>query len=235
MLWIRTLAKYIPVREVHQKLAVWPIVFYCFTATFCLGVSAVYHWFYIKSKRMFTILGRMDLSGIVVLIFGSVFPIIYYSFYCQKMMIFYYTLFYWIVCTGTFFLSITDWFNDRKQRNLKGIIYGSVGILAGLICIQCGIQGLYAGPGTDYVPFSSCFKLVLTMGLMYLVGLVFYILHIPESCFNCGETEGGKYSGFFKYFNSHCIWHLFVFGAAFIHFFAIINLYNARLDITCIK
>merc|ERR1712146_516822 len=102
--------------------------------------------FYIKSKRMFTILGRMDLSGIVVLIFGSVVPIIYYSFYCQKVMIFCYTIFYWIVCTVTFFLSITDWFNDRKQRNLKGIIYGAVGLLAGLICVQCGIQGLFAGP-----------------------------------------------------------------------------------------
>jgi len=133
----------------------------------------------------------------------------------------------------TFFLSITDWFNDEKQRNLKGITYGSVGILAGLISIQCGIQGLYAGPGSYYVPFSSCGNLVACMGATYLIGLVFYIFHIPESCFNCGENEGGKYSGFFKYFNSHSIWHLFVFGAAVIHYFAVINLYNARLEVTC--
>ena len=108
----------------------------------------------------------------------------------------------------TFFLSITDWFNEDAQRGFKGITYGSVGILAGLISIQCGIQGyfflvnnfrLYAGPGSYYVPFSSCGNLVACMGATYLIGLVFYIFHIPESCFNCGENEGGKYSGFFKY------------------------------------
>lgn len=141
MLWIRTLAKYMPIREVHQNLPVWPIVFYLLTATFCLGASACYHWFYIQSAFVYKIMGRMDLSGIVVLIFGSVFPIIFYTFYCQKVLIFCYTIFYGTVCTITFFVSLTDWFNADEQRGVKGIIYGGVGICAGMISLHAGIQG----------------------------------------------------------------------------------------------
>jgi len=77
--WVRTLAHYMPIREVHQNLAVWPIAVYFLSATFCLGCSAIFHWFYVKSPWVYKILHRMDLTGIVVLIFGSVVPVIFYS------------------------------------------------------------------------------------------------------------------------------------------------------------
>jgi hypothetical protein len=53
------------------------------SAWFCLGCSAIFHLYYVKSPFFSDVLSRLDYGGISVLIFGSSFPIIYYSFACQ--------------------------------------------------------------------------------------------------------------------------------------------------------
>ena len=62
----------------------WPLVLYCVTAAMCLGASALYHCFgCAMSRQIYDVFARLDYAGITVLIYGSCFGIIYYSFDCS--------------------------------------------------------------------------------------------------------------------------------------------------------
>jgi len=84
------------------------------------------------------------------------------------------------------------------------------------------------GIDSDAIPFANSFKYIATMGALYLIGLVIYIYRIPE----CWFSE--KYKNLWRNFNSHVIWHLFVFFAAVTHAFASFELYRARMSVTCL-
>ena len=47
-----------------------------------MGCSALYHLCYVKDEKYQANLSRLDYGGISVLIFGSAFPILYYSMAC---------------------------------------------------------------------------------------------------------------------------------------------------------
>jgi len=93
------------------------------------------------------------LSGITILIFGSVAGCIYYAFYCSPVERNVWILLQFISCFGTFLLSMTDWFNDEKNVTVKGLTYAACGIFAGVTCINLAINSQNAGPDSDSVPF----------------------------------------------------------------------------------
>ena len=49
-----------------------------------MGCSALYHLMYVKSESVGTWLSRLDYGGISILIFGSAFPVLYYSMACEQ-------------------------------------------------------------------------------------------------------------------------------------------------------
>jgi adiponectin receptor len=228
--WVRALAKVLPIREMHTDLPVWPIVVYLLTATFCLGCSAAFHWFYVKSARFYTILHRMDLSGITILIFGSVLPIIFYSLYCKPGLAYFYTILHFISCFTTFAISMMDWFHQEKMRTFKGCAYAFCGWFAGSTCIHIGYLASSSGLDSDAIPFGQSFKYITSMGLLYTTGLVFYIFRLPERW-----LPGKKWQKVVGYVNSHAIWHCYVFAAALSHMFAVLEMYIARVSVTCMK
>jgi len=85
------------------------------------------------------------------------------------------------------------------------------------------------GLDTDNIPFAQSFQYILLMGIMYLVGLVIYTYRIPE------RWMSEKYKNILAMVNSHVIWHFFVFGAAITHCFSVVELYKARVEVTCLN
>ena len=63
-------------------LPLWPITVFTCSAIFCLSGSTIFHNFYCMSEKVSDILQTIDYIGICILIAGSYFPVIYYSFLC---------------------------------------------------------------------------------------------------------------------------------------------------------
>lgn len=62
----------------------WPLIVNLFSAMFCLGASAMYHLFYVRSEDTGTFMARLDYGGIAILIFGTTCTVIQYSFSCDE-------------------------------------------------------------------------------------------------------------------------------------------------------
>lgn len=62
----------------------WPLIIHASSAIVCLGVSAYYHLFQIHSKRVKSIMQRLDFGGICFLIAGSSYSPIIYNLACSQ-------------------------------------------------------------------------------------------------------------------------------------------------------
>ena len=54
----------------------WPLFIHLISAAICLGLSAVFHLFFIYSPEACYLLAKLDYTGITILIFGSTVPAI---------------------------------------------------------------------------------------------------------------------------------------------------------------
>lgn len=54
----------------------WPLFVYLASASICLGLSTVYHLFFVYSPRASLLLAKLDYTGIIILIFGNAVPTI---------------------------------------------------------------------------------------------------------------------------------------------------------------
>jgi hypothetical protein len=61
----------------------WPLLVHMIAAALCLGMSAVYHLFFVYSASAYTTLAKLDYCGITILIFGSTIPSIQYLYACS--------------------------------------------------------------------------------------------------------------------------------------------------------
>ena len=134
------LGEILPKKSVNTELSVWPITFYFGCVIFQLGASTIFHWFNPINRTLYKVLHRLDISAITILIFGSVFSVIYYAFYCDLEGWYLWICLNGFACIGTFIISMFDWFHDEKMVKIKGIIYGSCGIFAGAVFTDIGIQ-----------------------------------------------------------------------------------------------
>ena len=66
-----------PIDDIDQFLnyvSKWPLFVHLASAAVCLGLSTVYHLFFIYSQRACILLAKLDYTGITILIFGSTVP-----------------------------------------------------------------------------------------------------------------------------------------------------------------
>lgn len=61
----------------------WPLFIHLVSAALCLGMSAVFHLFFVYSPEACLLLSKLDYTGITILIFGSTVPAIQYMFACS--------------------------------------------------------------------------------------------------------------------------------------------------------
>ena len=206
-----------------SNLQIWPILFFLATAVFCLGCSTIFHWFHPKNSKLCKILNRIDLAGISILIYGSSVSVLYYISYCKMTFFWIYFGLFTVGSTSVFSISMMDWYYENKNKTLRTYIYMVLGLVSGLSLLHAIINRIAYSEPTEMPILKTCIIMGIS-GATYIVGAHFYILKIPERW----------KPGFFDiWLNSHTIWHFFVFFAALLHFFAVIEAYTARALYVC--
>lgn len=66
-----------PIEDVDEYLnyvSRWPLFIHMLSAVICLGLSTVFHLFFVYSPEACSWLAKLDYTGITILIFGSSVP-----------------------------------------------------------------------------------------------------------------------------------------------------------------
>lgn len=121
---------------------------------------------------------RLDYCGIAMLIMGSFVPWLYYGFYCHyQPKIIYLTV---VIVLGFFSIvtSLWDKFSTPQLRPVRAGVFMAFG-LSGVVP---AIHYVYMEGWFNDISRASLGWLVL-MGLLYILGAMFYALRIPERWF----------------------------------------------------
>lgn len=208
-----------------KHLEHYPVFVFLFGAISCLSFSTIYHLFQILDPKISKILHKLDYAGIALLNFGSSYAVFFYYFYCDIVSFYIATGFIFTACACVFIVSLTDWIDAAEQTTFKGLMYGFLGISNVIPAMFILYLIYHSSDDNDHLGLGVEFLLIVLMAVTYLSGLVFYIRKIPE--------RWTPYK-FDIYFNSHTIWHIFVFAAALEHLFALWFLYDKRYKNHCL-
>ncbi len=116
----------------EQLISRWPLFVFLLSAIICLGSSAIFHWFSAHSEQLNDILSRLDYAGISILIAGSCYPPYYYFFYYEFIYRTIYLTFISIFASSVFIYSFQKDFNKPQNRKLRGLLFLTLGISAGI-------------------------------------------------------------------------------------------------------
>lgn len=86
---------------------------------------------------------RVDYGGISLLILGSCFPPFYYGFYCDAFLRYFYLITVGSACLAAYIVSIFDFIHTEKWRKVKGLMYGSLGLFAGVPAVHLYLREFY--------------------------------------------------------------------------------------------
>lgn len=180
-----------------------------------MGFSAWYHLVACQSEQKMYFWRKFDLVGIVLQIMGSQVPPCYYSFYCGEDQKYFwrYIIFSWSICLAAGGVVM---YPAGLKGKWKGYLCAFAFILAGWstspMCIHIGF---YRDPNEH----QSQFPLWCVGGCAYTLGAIIYAVKFPERC--CKNA-------FDIFGSSHQIFHLAIFCAAVLHFYASINEFHMR-------
>jgi len=193
------------------------VISFFLCAFICLTFSTMYHTFGCHSPNLCLFCGRLDYTGISVLITGSFIPWVYYSFYCSGL-----TRSVYMGLVTTFgvtcsLISMAKSFALPKYRTYRAVlfmIFGGVGLFPLIhFTYENGIAHSFDEGQMHWL---------ITMLLLYVIGTMFFITRFPECVWP------GKFN---LVFQSHQIFHVFVVLAALVQTYAIYNLRIIRLEL----
>lgn len=191
------------------------VISFFLSAFVCLTFSTLFHTFGCHSPDICLFCGRLDYTGIAVLITGSFLPWVYYSFYCQAMMKYIYmaSMFtFGVICT---YVSMAKTFQQPKYRTHRALLFVVFGLCGIIPCIHVvGMNGL------KHSFTEGQMQWLVTMGALYIIGAVFFMTRFPECIWP------GKFN---LVLQSHQIFHVFVVAAALFQTYAMFNLRQNRL------
>jgi len=186
-------------------------------ACVCLGLSTCFHTFLCHSEWAGQLFSKLDYVGIALLIMGSFVPWLHYSFYCDAIpRIIYLSV---EIVLGLLSITVSLWprFGEPKFRPLRAGLFLSFGLSGVVPAVHYSL----AEGWINALSQASLGWLIL-MGLLYVLGTMFYALRIPERFFP------GKFD---IWFQSHQIFHVFVVAAAFVHYHGISEMAIHRLSV----
>jgi len=201
-----------------QFINVWQekVVFFLFFlgAVLCLLCSTLFHTLGCHSERVHKIFGKLDYSGIALMIMGSFVPWVYYSFYCDSEPKVVYMTSICVLGVATIGVSQYDKFNTSRFRSFRAVIFASLGLSGIIPAIHIAIKH-------GFMPSLTKGQLgwLYLMAVLYLTGAFLYAMRIPERYFP-GKCD--------LVFQSHQIFHVLVVLAAVVHFHGISNLQKVR-------
>ena len=199
--------------EILNKTPFLPLTTHIFAACFCMGCSALLHWFLVKSKDTSTCLSRLDYGGISILIFGSTVPISYYGMACEDVKV-PRTVFLTAMglCSLACFIVTTyPGFDTPKFRKWRGIMFMTLGLMTAAMFTVFAIWP------------DECVKTNIWLwalgGYIYIQGAIIYVIRIPERFYPgkfdiCGH--------------SHSIFHFHVVTACVLMFYLNYSVYIDR-------
>ncbi|CAI5737038.1 unnamed protein product [Peronospora destructor] len=197
----------------------WPIFAFMASAVICLTCSAVFHLMFVVSRSAFTFLSRLDYAGITILIAGSFYPMIYYSFYCHPWLRSAYLVSISTMAALTFTVALMPIFSTPRFLVARTCIFLALGFF-GFVPVTHLVWhfGLFDPHVTVMI------GPLLLMGLLYTSGAIIYATKFPERF----------YPGRFDlWFSSHQLWHICVVAAALVHFANALQQYQWRWNTQC--
>ena len=219
-LLFETISNNIEIPKTQKRIRRWPIFIMLSSAIICLSFSAIYHMLSPISKQFCTTLSRLDYAGISLLIAGSCFPPYFYFFNCEPFLCYAYLTFISVFAISVFLFSLTPGFHTPQRRTLRGSLFLSLGISAGipimhLMLFRSSIKGFESSPRLMFWVIG---------GAAYIIGALIYIKRIPEKF----------YPGKFDIFgSSHQFFHLFVVVGVITHYIGSLDAYFYRVENQC--
>ncbi|CAO3615704.1 unnamed protein product [Cunninghamella echinulata] len=187
------------------------IYFYVFIigALTCLGFSSLFHCFSCHSEHVALAWNRCDYAGIITLIVGSFFPVIYYGFHCHRLLQVFYLVVITIlgVCTAT--VVLLKHFRTPAYRWMRTSMF----IALGAFGVVPGLHGIYVYGWSRSFDTISLLNMLI-MGASYIGGALIYAFRAPE-----------RYSpGTFNIWGaSHQIFHICVVFALITHYLGVMK------------
>ncbi|KAG1709613.1 hypothetical protein DVH05_020268 [Phytophthora capsici] len=197
----------------------WPIFAFMASAVVCLTCSATFHLMFVVSRSAYMFLSRLDYAGITILIAGSFYPMIYYSFYCYPWLRSAYLVSISVMAALTFVVALLPVFGTPKFLVARTCIFLALGFF-GVVPVTHLVWhfGLFDPHVTVMI------GPLLLMGLLYTSGAIIYATKFPERFFP------GRFD---LWFSSHQLWHICVVAAALVHFANALQQYEWRWNTQC--
>lgn len=197
----------------------WPIFAFMASAVICLTCSATFHLMFVVSRPTYMFLSRVDYAGITILIAGSFYPLIYYSFYCHPWLRSVYLVSISAMAGLTFVVALLPIFGTPKFLVARTCIFLALGFF-GIVPVTHLVWrfGLFDPHVTVMI------GPLLLMGLLYTSGAIIYATKFPERFFP------GRFD---LWFSSHQLWHICVVAAALVHFANALQHYEWRWNTQC--
>ncbi|XP_026474294.1 adiponectin receptor protein-like isoform X3 [Ctenocephalides felis] len=186
-------------------------------AIVCLGFSFAFHTLSCHSEFVGKLFSKLDYCGIALLIMGSFVPWLYYGFYCHYQPKLIYLSVVVILGILSIIVSLWDRFSEPKLRPLRAGVFMGFGLSGVVPAVHYGLmEGWF-----NQISQASLGWLVL-MGMLYILGAMFYALRVPERFFP-GKCD--------IWFQSHQIFHVLVIAAAFVHYHGISEMAMYRVTV----
>ena len=183
-----------------------------FGVAICFLLSSTYHTFANHSPRVNVLGNQLDYLGIVILMWGSTIPSVYYGFFCDPNL----QQRYWAVVSVLAVACVVTTFNSRfrhpKLRPYRALLYTGLGFSA-LGFVNHGLF-LY-GWETQKQRMSLDWMGLMT--ILNVAGATAYAVRLPEKlCPRKFDIVG----------NSHQILHVMVIFAALAHMLGLFRAFN---------
>ncbi|XP_055384897.1 adiponectin receptor protein-like isoform X2 [Condylostylus longicornis] len=213
------IAMYFWTRPLHEIQLQEKIIFGAFFvgAIICLGFSFAFHTLSCHSEQIGKLFSKLDYCGIALLIMGSFVPWLYYGFYCHYQPKLIYLSVVCVLGMLSIIVSLWDKFSEPNLRPLRAGVFMSFGLSGIIPAVHYVLMEGYISK----ISQSSLGWLCL-MGLLYILGALFYALRVPERWFP-GKCD--------LWFQSHQIFHVLVIAAAFVHYHGITEMAMYRITV----
>ncbi|KAF2681642.1 mPR-typeG-protein-coupled receptor [Lentithecium fluviatile CBS 122367] len=191
-------------------IVVWSTFF--FGVAICFLLSSTFHIFNNHSEQVHKFGNQLDYLGIVILMWGSTIPCVYYGFFCtpslQKT---YYTLVSTLALLCTY-ATLHPAFRRPKYRPYRTLMYSGLG-LSFIIPIVHGIAKF----GWETQVWRMSLDWMLLMTTFNLTGGALYAMRIPEKWYPTRFDIWGS---------SHQIMHCLVICAGIAHLFGLLRAFD---------
>ena len=193
---------------------------YITSAIICFAMSTFYHIFCCHSATVGNLFCRLDYCGICLLISGSLFPCIYYGFYCDYLPKILYSMLVLVLSLITVVFSLNERFNQPHFKPLRALVFFTFA-MSGVVPF---VHWLIAQDWFSVSNLRFSLICIISMAVFYIIGAIIYAMRIPE------RWLPGKFD---IHLHSHQLFHLCVVAGAVVHLQGIYGMATHRLENMC--